>query len=436
VSNRDLVRIVLANLNRMRARVSLTAIGVIVGTAAVVLLLSVSVGLQQNMTKSLGQFGDLTLINLNASGGEQGQRDRVRLDAKALTAFRAMPNVVAVTPRVSPQGGVALKIGRNEMFAWIQGIDPDAADKMGWELATGQARLGRGQIVVGPKVFEGMDFMMVGPGGAMRTESTSGVAAPRDLQGRTLTAILTRYDSDGKEVTKSERLHVVGVFKETGGMNDRAVYVGRGDVEAWDQWFTGKRRSARDEFQEVIVKVGAPDKVREVQATINEMGFNSYSSQQIADELGQVFLVIRAVLGGVGGIALLVAAFGIANTMTMAIYERTKEIGVMKAIGATNRDVLRVFLAEASAIGTLGGIFGVLLGWGGGKGINFALQQVIQQSASAAAQSSEPMDPILVTPLWLMTFALVFATLVGLVSGIYPALRAASMKPLRALRTE
>ena len=140
-------------------------------------------------------------------------------------------------------------------------------------------------------------------------------------------------------------------------------------------------------------------------------------------------------LGGVGAIALLVAAFGIANTMTMAIYERTKEIGIMKAIGANNNDVLQIFLTEAAAIGFAGGVFGVAIGWGLGFGIDLFVRYRLM-AGQAAATPDEPMARIVVTPLWLMAFALIFATLIGLISGTYPALRAASMKPLRALRTD
>lgn len=135
-----------------------------------------------------------------------------------------------------------------------------------------------------------------------------------------------------------------------------------------------------------------------------------------------------------GAIALLVAAFGIANTMTMAIYERTKEIGIMKAIGATNNDVLRIFLSEAGAIGFTGGVFGVGIGWAIGQVIQLVVANMVLGSADRPP--GEPVPSIVVTPVWLMGFTLVFATLVGVVSGIYPALRAAGMKPLRALRTE
>jgi len=135
-----------------------------------------------------------------------------------------------------------------------------------------------------------------------------------------------------------------------------------------------------------------------------------------------------------GAIALLVAAIGIANTMTMAILERTREIGLMKAVGANNRDVLAIFLGEAAGIGFLGGLGGVLISWALGQVLNVL---VIAYMAGQAAQSGGmPMTSAVATPLWLPLSALVFATLMGLVSGLYPALNAATLAPMMALKYE
>jgi putative ABC transport system permease protein len=226
----------------------------------------------------------------------------------------------------------------------------------------------------------------------------------------------------------------VGILEEQGDQSDYAVYMGLDQIQDLNTWLTGHRPTRRDGYSEVLVKVDDRDTVLGVQNAIREIGFESFSSQTILQGLNQVFILIQAVLGGVGGVALVVAAVGIANTMTMAIYERTREIGIMKALGATNRDVLQIFLAEAGAIGFLGGFLGVSLGYLAGVVIDFLVRNLVLARQGPPPEGGFP--HIVVTPAWLMAFALVFSAIIGLLSGVYPALRAASMKPLRALRTE
>jgi putative ABC transport system permease protein len=153
--------------------------------------------------------------------------------------------------------------------------------------------------------------------------------------------------------------------------------------------------------------------------------------------MNTIFLLIQGIFGGIGGIALIVAAFGIANTMLMAIYERTQEIGLMKAVGATNRDVMSVFLTEAGVIGLLGGVGGILLGVSGGALIDLiAGTYLAAQAVQSGADAADVVISIIHTPLWLPIFALVFSAMVGVISGVYPAVRAASLDPISALKYE
>jgi len=439
MSRRDLLRIVLANLNRMRMRVALTAVGVIIGTMAVILLISLGVGLQRSASASLDdQFGDLTTIQVfpggqnpfaPQGGGDGPQRE---LDRAAIRELAALPGVVAVTPRVSGFG--RLTYGRSETFGNLQGIDPAAAERLEWQLAEGYPRLGRGQVVLGQRVFGGGGgmFVSVGPGGGGGVSRSREEESPtaEELIGRALQLELSKMDADGKEVTRSERLRVAGVFEIADGENDYTVYAALEDVEEFNRWQAGERRERNPTYENVLVKVGDREDVTDVQDAIEAAGFGVFSFVSILEGINRVFVIVQLVLGAVGAVALAVAAIGIANTMTMAIYERTREIGIMKAVGATNRDVLQIFLSEAGAIGCLGGGVGVavgaIIGW------------IIDLFVRNRMQASGTVDPphIVVTPLWLMAFALGFAVVIGLVSGVYPALRAASMKPLRALRSE
>jgi len=176
------------------------------------------------------------------------------------------------------------------------------------------------------------------------------------------------------------------------------------------------------------------DQVVDLAETISEMKFMAITPQSFVQGINSLFTIIQLIFGGVGAISLLVAAIGIANTMTMAILERTREIGLMKAVGASNRDVLSIFLGEAAGIGFIGGLGGVILGWTGGRLLNIV---ALSYLAGRAAEGGGPPPSVAVfTPPWLPPAALVFATLVGLLSGLYPALRAATLVPVSALKYE
>ena len=184
----------------------------------------------------------------------------------------------------------------------------------------------------------------------------------------------------------------------------------------------------------IVVRATSVEEVLDVTDQIAALGYQAYTPQSFVQGINGFYTVLQVIFGGVGAIALLVAAIGIANTMTMAILERTREIGLMKAVGATNRHVLTVFLGESAGIGFLGGLGGVLLGWGLGQVANvFVLAYLAGQSIETGAP---PPSVAVSTPVWLPIFALLFATVVGLLSGLYPALSAATLSPIKALKYE
>jgi len=428
---RDLIRLVLTNLRRMKARVAMTAIGVVIGTAAVVVLVSLASGLQRTATEDLGSIGDLTRITvfpgsfLRSFGGTQTRGDEGVLDDRALDEFRDLPGVTAVTPWVSLSGGALLRLNRLTAGARVIGLDPRAVDRLGFELTSGLDRLGRWQVVVGGQIDE-----------AFYDAQQRAVEEPPDLQGQSLQLSLSRPGDDGSPVERTVRLRVVGVLEETGGQDDYTVFMALDDVLELNSWYTGARvNPARDGYDQALVKVESADQVLAVEQEILSQGFFAYSPRSTLQQLNIFFLVIQGVFGGIGAIALIVAAFGIANTMMMSIYERTREIGLMKAVGATNRDVMSVFLAEAGTIGLLGGLGGILVGIGLGWVIDLIAGTYLAAQAAQAGGNGADIS-IAYTPLWLPIFALVFSLIVGVVSGIYPAVRAASLSPISALKYE
>ena len=436
MSGRDLLALVLGNLRRMKTRVVMTAIGVVIGTAAVVVLISLASGLQRTATEDLGSIGDLTQITVMSRSffGPEGSAregpggDDPALDYRALDKLRRIPGVMAATPREGLMGPASLRLNRLAGGAQVIGLDPSAAGRMGLSLSSGTDRLGRWQVLVGARVAESFFDPQV----------RQPVEEPPDLQGLGLQLVLNRVGSDGSLAERTVRVRVAGVLAESGAQDDNTVFLALDDVVELNAWLIGARfNPGRDGYSQAVVKVDAIDQVLPVEQEILKQGFHAYSPRSALQGMNVLFLVIQGVFGGIGGIALIVAAVGIANTMTMAIYERTREIGLMKAVGATNRDVMSIFLAESGAIGVLGGLGGVLLGTGLGVLIDLIAGAYLGAMAvEQGAMGSRLSISIIHTPLWLPVFAVVFSALVGVVSGIYPAVRAAALSPIAALKYE
>ncbi len=455
---RDLLRLVWSNLLRRKARVVMTAIGVVIGTAAVIVLVSLAAGLQRSATQDLGSIGELTEITVSPGsvarafgGGSSGRAgEEAVLNDRALAEFRELPGVVAATPLEPLSGQARLRLNRLEAYARIVGVDSTQVEHLGLEMASGIDRLGRWQAIAGARVAENFynprDIGSVGERARERRQAARGRSAaageeagePPDLQGQPLQLVLTRMGEGGQAAERIARLRVTGVLEESGGQRDYTLYLPLRDVLELNRWVTGARFDPdRDGYSQVLVKVANADQTLAVEREIIGRGFFAFSARSALQGINQIFLIIQGVFGGIGAIALIVAAFGIANTMLMAIYERTREIGLMKAVGATNRDVMSVFLTEAGAIGLLGGIAGVLLGVGLGAAIDliagtYLAAQAVQSGASAA----EVEISLVHTPLWLPIFALLFSAVVGVVSGVYPAVQAASLDPIAALKYE
>ncbi|MGI6741162.1 MAG: ABC transporter permease [Brevefilum sp.] len=438
---RELISLILLNLNRRKGRVMLTAIGVVIGTAAVVVLVSLAQGLKQNASAQFGNIAELSQISVYPDWESQ----MMQMDAgmgeyippppitpSVIEEIGMIPFVKAAIPRASVYAMAVMKTGKLESWANIIGIGTDDLSLLGMEMASGTSELTKGTVIIGEEVLKSF----YDPNASSWNESPE----PLDLQDQHITLELTKWTTDDSgnmlETKKNMKVKVVGIIRSTSSESDYSVYMLLNDVLDINAWVNGRRFDPkRDGYEMGIVIAEDREKVLSIANQINDMGFMAYTPQEFIEGVNSFFVVLQVIFGGVGGIALLVAAIGIANTMTMAILERTREIGLMKAIGATNQDVLSIFLGESASIGFIGGIGGVVLGLLMGELINiFGTVYMAGQNSGMMGGGSAGLS--VSTPPWLILFALLFSTLIGLISGVYPAVQAASLVPVLALKNE
>jgi putative ABC transport system permease protein len=341
-----------------------------------------------------------------------------------------IPGVAAVIPVKYLSNG-QVTAGDYWGYAQVMGVDPALIPYLGVNVDTGSLSIASNQIIVGPMVKDYFYDPEADPDEEFRPIQV-------DLQTTPLT--LTAYTNDGTG-TREFDLTTNGILAP-GTNYDGAVIMPIQQVISISEWATGQKTDWKTfTFDQITVRTSNREVTNEVSQAIVDLGYQAGGLGSFLNEINNFFGTLRLMLGGVGGVALLVAAFGVANTMTMAILERTKEIGLMKAIGATDRDVLTVFLIEAALVGLAGGLAGV--------GLSYLLQNIVNNALANMPQGQQgggvmflPIDPaqiqgqLFVIPADLALFAVGLATVVGLGAGLFPALRAAQLPPVIALKSE
>ena len=486
----DLLKLSTDNLRRRKGRTALTVIGVVVGTCAIVVMISLGIATNRRADEMLSTWSDLTQIQVFSYSENP---DTPALDDKMVAQFKEMENVVAATPLYNFQSMnanvVAGKKDRYSMYMYnAVGMDVDAIEPMGIELVSGSyltgQSLGRNKIpvLVGEDTayqFEDTKKSYRNPDRYRRKETDENgnvIKQPFfDITKETLTMqMIYEYDDQGNPKIREYELVVVGVMKtDYSKRGTEGIIMNIADMKRLEEeykklsknsgmgggsvvMYGGSSGTKVKGYDQVYVKVDDVNHVGAVEQMIKDIGYQTSSMTQYREDMQKQVASGQMMLGGLAAVSLLVAALNIANTMTMAIYERTKEIGVMKVLGCKLSKIRQMFLIESGTIGFIGGVIGCLFsvlisfvlnnftvwmqaitGWlmSIGVQVNFDASS-FDVGALFGMGGMGGIGNISDIPAWLLLMALIFATVVGLLSGIAPANRAVKISALEAIRHE
>lgn len=473
----DYIVVALRNIVRQKLRSSLTIFAVVIGATSVTIMLALVFSVKNFMTAQFEANGTLQQVRVSPQtditwqdGTSGGCNDCKKLTEDIITKIGAVPHVTGVARQIQTGQFQALAYGSQKLRLYqvfasdVNGIVKDSmlagrdissddlngvavvtsdyADKLGFK--------GKYQQLVGKQV------------GLLAQNYYSGVGAdPLRSYQEQQTFFSSHPGADGRDFTPTPvtlNAKVVGVMNTDSqsyavrvplawarDMERMQSYqITKADQEAANAKCQGSRgpcnaqpqpslvvsdEIAKNGYGGLVVKVDQATNAPEVASAIKKFGVGAVDAQTYIKSQLAIFNIVGLVLGGIGGISLTVAAIGVVNTMVMAILERTREIGVMRAVGAKRSVVSRLFTFEASLLGFLGGVFGVLLGYG----LTFIANPIINKQLSGNGISS---SNIVSLPLWLVATVVAITTVIGMLSGLYPARRAAKLDPVEALHYE
>ena len=447
----DLLTMSINNLRRRKVRTALTVLGVVIGTASVVVMVSLGIGLNALMMEMYSSYGSMTAIEIYNYGnnGNNGTSDNpLYLTDDTVKEFLRIPHVTSASPVL--ETNVILKQGVYETNTSINGVTREFME----QIPLGQGKLPdpkstEMEFIYGNAVVQWFQNSKTGKG-YWDTQELPDI----DYMNKPMFVIFDTdayYQSrsggsgDGTPVKAPKKylIRTAGVVE--GGIDDYNSYA-YGVYTDIDQLKTQLKKIYKKNpipgqptnkkgkpysyfiYNQAYVYVDDMENVTAVQKAITDMGFQANSQMEWIEQSQQTYNMIQLVLGGIGAISLFVAAIGIANTMMMSIYERTKEIGVIKVLGCDLRTIRNMFLLESGFIGFMGGVIGVAISYG----IGFIMNHFLCIGQIMTGQAGD----ISRIPLWLATAAVVFAIFVGMAAGFFPSLRAMHLSPLAAIRNE
>jgi len=445
----SLLRMGCINLWRRKTRTLLTSLSMTVGVMCIIVLISIGIGFEQAFRQSLEEIGSLTKIHVMP---DRAAQTRIAiLNDRAVEAINSLEMVEAVTPVI--QSNAFLRSGRYVSIVQLYGIDLSTAES--FLLTPEEGVMPTHGIRMRPEVMVTSDL-----GGRFQNPNDNWSQA-LDAQGNPLidpleANIRLTFDfsnisgeqvagPDGRAIPggASYPLLVTGTTSTQNNTFTSSIFLDATRLEEWidaNQGFVPARGGAPTEgmtreeriaraanedggrtYDLVWVKVYEMSEVQQVVQIIQDAGFATYSLNDVLEALSNQARQVQGLLGAIGAIAMIASAFGVANTMTMSITERTREVGILKVLGTELSDIAKMFLVEAMIVGIIGGILGL--------GLSFLVQLILPIILAG-------MNLYSVIPFWLALGGILFAGAIALLSSLLPAIKAMRISPIAAIRTD
>lgn len=385
---KDMISLAYKHFRYAKSRTFWTILGITIGIAAIILLVSLGFGLQGIATSRLADFD--TLQTVSVTEGTQGPK----LNDAQIEKIKNLDQVALVSPSITAIASGTLSSTTTSVT--VAGYLPSY-------LEFEQVNLDTGRTFTSDDANEAIVSQT-----AIKAFDISGSSSLLDKK-MTLNIISEDLKSQNLEMT------IVGI---TGEKQLPIVFVPLNTL----------KKISPDSYSLINVKVKDRKEIERTAEEIDKLGFNTSSTSSLIDQVDKAFLLIEILLGAIGGIAFFVASFGIINTMTISLLERTHEIGIMKALGISSKDIRRLFVNEAGFFGLFGGIFGILTGYAAGQFFNGVVYVLMQKSGE-----SEALVPF-VTPWKFAVVILLFSYIIARFAGFYPAWHASKLSPIEALR--
>lgn len=407
----ELVRLVFINLKKSPVRLALTSLGVAIGSALIILMISIGQSLKKNIIYQLSSLG-VDYITVFPNGKNRSLSDE---DIRKIFFLDKVSNVI---PLLLLQNA-KIKFAQKTINSQIIGISPYKLDEINFKIKKGATLFNSDY----PIAVVGNYF-----GSGFKTNSANIKNIHQELLNTPIILLLKRKNN----IQKFYKIAVIGILQERGGSYDYTLFLPQKIVRNMMMWqnYTGIL-SRRGNFNQLIVKVKNSKFVLHVAGEIKKMGFIAFTSKESIESVNKIYLVLQVLLGSIGFIALLVSAFGIINTMMTAVYERKKEIGIMKAVGARIEEIRDIFLAESAAIGFIGGITGIIF--------SFFFLKIIALGAPILIKKYSAqfnfLSNIHIAGGTLLV-ALLFSVVLGLAAGAYPAILISKSNDADILRYE